>query len=80
MNLQIRDQRAHDLARRLADRRKTTMTEAVIAALEAELRREGAKRPLAERLTELASELRRKSGSEGRDMSKDEIDAMWGHR
>lgn len=80
MNLQIRDRRAHDLARRLAERRNITMTEAVIGALEAELRRDSAERPLAQRLAGIAGELARKAGPGGRDMSRDEIDAMWGHR
>ncbi len=55
------------------------MTDAVIDALEAELRREAEGIPLAERLASLASELRAKARAGGRDMSKDEIDAMWGH-
>jgi antitoxin VapB len=80
MNLQIRDRRAHELARRLAERRKITMTEAVIGALEAELRREAVERPLAQRLAGIADELARNARKGGREMSKDEIDAMWGHR
>jgi len=79
MNLQIRDPRAHELARELAARRKLSMTDAVIEALEAELQREVARTPLAERLSILATDLRAKGGTKGREMSKDEIDAMWGH-
>lgn len=79
MNLQIRDPRAHELARRLAERRKTSMTEAVIAALEAELERESTRKPLAERVAAIADSLIAKAGPSGRDMTKDEIDAMWGH-
>ncbi len=79
MNLQIRDPRAHELARKLAARRKISMTDAVIEALEAELRREGEKKPLAERLTAIARELQAKAGKGGREMSKEEIDVMWGH-
>jgi len=79
MNLQIRDPKAHALARELAERRKTSMTEAVIAALEGELRRDAERTPLAERARTIASELRARSKGEGRDMTKDEIDAMWGH-
>jgi antitoxin VapB len=79
MNLQIRDPKAHALARELAERRKTSMTEAVIAALEAELRRESERRPLAERAKALATELRSRSKGAGRDMGKDEIDEMWGN-
>ncbi|TCU19238.1 putative transcription factor [Rhizobium sullae] len=40
MNLQMRDPRAHELAQELAKHRNLSMTEAVISALEAELRRE----------------------------------------
>ena len=79
MNLQIRDPRAHELARRLAEKRKVSMTDAVIDALEAELRRESEGKPLAERLAAIAGELRAKARQGGHDMSKEEIDAMWGH-
>lgn len=79
MNLQIRDPRAHELARRLAEKRKVSMTEAVIEALEAELRRESDRTPLANRLALIADELKAKAGQGGREMTKDEIDAMWGH-
>ncbi|NMG38680.1 transcriptional regulator [Chelativorans sp. ZYF759] len=79
MNLQIRHPRAHALARELAAKRKISMTEAVIAALEAELHREAGRTPLAERARTIASELRARSKGEGRDMTRDEIDAMWGH-
>jgi antitoxin VapB len=79
MNLQIRDARARALARQLAEKRSMSMTEAVIMALEAELRRETERRPLAERARSYAAELRAQSRGPGRDLAKDEIDAMWGH-
>lgn len=79
MTLQIRDDRARDLAQKLASRRKVTMTEAVIQALEAELRRETDKEPLAVRISRIADELAAGGGPHGRTMSKDEIDDMWGH-
>jgi antitoxin VapB len=79
MNLQIRDPRAHELARELAEKRKVSMTEAVIEALEAELRRESGRKPLAERLALIADDLKAKAGQGGQEMSKDEIDEMWGH-
>ncbi|MDB4273618.1 type II toxin-antitoxin system VapB family antitoxin [bacterium] len=79
MNLQIRDARARALARELAEKRKTSMTEAVIMALESELRREAEKKPLAERARAFAAALRAQSAADGRDMTQDEIDAMWGH-
>lgn len=77
MNLQIRDPRAHHLARRLAEKRHITLTEAVIEALEAQLDSE--QQPLAERLAAIAGALRAKSKSGGHEMTKDEIDEMWGH-
>lgn len=55
------------------------MTEAVIEALEAELRRESAGEPLAQRLAAIADDLQARSGKGGRDMTRDEIDEMWGH-
>ena len=79
MTLQIRDERARQLALKLAARRKVTMTEAVIQALEAELRREAEKVPLAERIARIANELATKAGPNRRVMDKDEVDAMWGH-
>lgn len=79
MNLQIRDPRAHKLALELARKRRVSMTEAVIEALEAELKRENQRAPLATRLVAIAAELGAKAGSDGREMSKDEIDQMWGH-
>jgi antitoxin VapB len=79
VNLQIRDPRAHELAQKLAAKRNVSMTDAVIGALEAELHRENAKRPLTERLATIARELQSKAGQGGHDMSKEEIDVMWGH-
>ena len=78
MPLSIRDPRVRDLARDLADRRKSTMTEAIIAALEAELAREREARPLRDRLRELANKAKAMAKPGGRDMAKDEIDALWG--
>ncbi len=79
MTLQIRDDRARTLAKQLAERRHVTMTEAVIQALEAELRREAEAVPLAERVARIAEELAAAAGPNRRTMTKDEIDAMWGH-
>jgi antitoxin VapB len=50
MPLNIRDERAAKLARRLAERKGISMTEAVIEALESALLR--GERPLPERLAE----------------------------
>lgn len=77
--LQIRDERARVLAQKLAAKRKITMTQAVIQALEGELNREKEKEPLAVRLKRIAADLKAKGKTGGRDMTKAEIDEMWGH-
>ncbi|MEZ5804880.1 MAG: type II toxin-antitoxin system VapB family antitoxin [Rhizobiaceae bacterium] len=79
MNLQIRDPKARELAEKLAARRNVTMTEAVIGALEAELKRETASSSTKLGVADLVKELRDMAKPGGRDMTKEEIDAMWGH-
>ncbi|MDR0781514.1 MAG: type II toxin-antitoxin system VapB family antitoxin [Pseudomonadales bacterium] len=79
MYLQIRDPRARELARKIAQRRHVSMTEVVVQALETEYRRVATQPPLATRLSEIADELAAIAKPGGQDMSKDEIDAMWGH-
>ncbi|MCO4053151.1 MAG: type II toxin-antitoxin system VapB family antitoxin [Bosea sp.] len=78
MPLNIRDPRAAELARDLARRRGTTMTQAIIGALEAEIERERAAKPLAERLLAIANHLHAKARPGGRRMTRDEIDDLWG--
>lgn len=78
MALHIRDDRAATLARRLAKRRGTTMTKAVVEALEGALKRE--ERPLRERLAEIADDLERiGKRSQGHSPTKQEIDELWGN-
>ncbi|WP_181702142.1 type II toxin-antitoxin system VapB family antitoxin [Chthonobacter albigriseus] len=77
MPLSIRDARAATLARDLARRRGTTMTAAIVQALENELKREKEAVPLAERLSALAARAKAMSGPNPRPMSKDERDALW---
>lgn len=79
MNLQIRNPRAYELARRLAQRRGISMTEAVIEALEAELERRHAQVPLADRLGAIADELAAMAKPGGREITQRERDALWGH-
>jgi hypothetical protein len=78
MGISIRDPEVGQLARELARLRKTNMTEAIAHALRAELERERAKRPLAERLEELADETIAMGRPGGHVMTKDEIDDLWG--
>jgi antitoxin VapB len=78
MALSIRDPEAGRLARELAALRKTNMTEAIVHALRSELKREQDKRPLADRLEELAQKLKAEAGPNSREVAKEDIDAMWG--
>lgn len=75
--LNIRNPQARELARKLAGLRNVTITEAVVGALEAELRREQARVPLAQRLERLADQALAKAGSGGREIGEDERDALW---
>jgi antitoxin VapB len=79
MPLNIRDPHAAELARELASRGRVTMTKAVVSALEDALNQERAGTPLADRFAAIADDLARKRGPNGRAMSKDDVDAMWGH-
>lgn len=78
MSISIRDPEVGELARELARLRGTNMTEAIAHALRSELDREREKRPLAERLARLGDQLRAEAGPNGRNVSKEEIDALWG--
>lgn len=78
MPLSIRDPRAGVLARSLAKRRKTTMTRAIVAALEAEIERDRESRPLARRLADIADDLAAEARPGGRRMPREEIDEFWG--
>ena len=78
MGISIRDPEVSELARELARLRKTNMTEAIAHALRNELKRERDKRPLRERLEALAEELKAEAGPNPREVTKQDIDAMWG--
>ena len=73
MGISIRDREVGELARELARLRKTNMTEAIAHALRTELERERDKRPLADRLAELAAELKAEAGPNPREVTKEEI-------
>jgi antitoxin VapB len=79
MPLNIRDPRAAALARDLARRRGTTMTQAIISALEAAIERARTAVPVAQRLLAIAADLKSGAGPNRRTLTKDEIDALWGH-
>lgn len=78
MALHIRDPRADKMARRLAKSRGTTMTQAVIEALENALARQ--QRPLRERVADIAREAERVGNrARGHTPTKQEIDELWGN-
>jgi antitoxin VapB len=79
MGISIRDPEVGELARELARLRKTNMTEAIGHALRSELKRERDQRPLAERLEELARETAAMAGPNPREVTKEELDELWGH-
>ncbi len=77
MALHIRGDKAAKLARRLAERTGTSMTDAVINALEAALAR--GERPLSDRLAEIAADAKRLADPRRqRTGSKRDADALWG--
>lgn len=80
-SLHIYDPKVRALAKRLADKRKISVTEAVRQTLEAELQREEAAEPLALHVARIAEHLRSlpSAGFPPREMTKEEIDQMWGH-
>ena len=78
MGISIRDPEVGELARELARLRKTNMTQAIAYALRSELKRERDKRPLEQRLEDLADETVAMARPGGHVMTKDEIDELWG--
>ncbi len=80
MPLNIRDPRAAELAKELAERRGTTMTTAIVQALEGELRREREATPLAQRLAALADKTLAMAGPRAtrKRLTKAERNALWG--
>ena len=78
MGISIRDPKVGELARELARLRRTNMTEAIAHALRSELKRERDKRPLEDRLEDLANETIAMAKPGGRVMTKEEIDELWG--
>jgi antitoxin VapB len=77
MPLTIRDPRAGELARELADMQGTTMTEAVIGVLKQEVERKRKELPLEVRIDAIIEKARRMAGPNGRTMTKEEIDDLW---
>jgi antitoxin VapB len=78
MGVSIRNPEVGELARELAKLRKTNMTEAIAYALREELERERRKTPLVERLRRIADETVAMAGPNSREVTKEEIDDLWG--
>lgn len=78
MPMSIRSPRVEQLTRSLAKKRKTTMTNVLLQALENETRRDENKRELPKHIQEIVDDLRRISKPGGHMMTKEEIDEMWG--
>lgn len=78
MGISIRDPEVARLARELAELRGTNMTEAIAAALRAALGAVRSTPSLGERLEKLAQQTAAMAGPNPREMSKDEIDELWG--
>lgn len=79
MNLRIDNPRAYELAKKLAEQSNMSLDEAVIEALESTLRRAEQQKAVAERAQAIVDDLWSKRGPNGRVMTKEEIDRMWGH-
>jgi len=78
MGISIRDPKASELARELADLRKTNMTEAIVHALSEQLKRERGRPSLGDRIRQIALETAAIAGPNPREVTKDEIDDLWG--
>jgi antitoxin VapB len=78
MGISIRDPKVGQLARELARLRGTNMTEAIAHAVRSEIERERRKKPLVERLRQLAEETAAMAGPNPREVTKEEIDDLWG--
>jgi len=78
MGIRIRRPAVGELARELARLRGTNMTEAIAHALKEEVKREREKQPLEEQLRRLAEETVAMAGPNPREVTKDEIDDLWG--
>lgn len=79
MTLQIRNERVNRMARELADRWHTTKTDAVMRSLEEMLKTEDRELTVQDHIKRISDELHRRSPGKGRDLTKDEINSLWGH-
>jgi antitoxin VapB len=75
--LNIRNPLAGKLAKELASRRNITLTEAIISALQEELRRDNERKPLETRLRDVVARHTKGRVATGRDLTKPEITELW---
>ncbi len=78
MPISIRDPKAAELARKLATKRGTTMTQAIISALEESLRHDREKMPLEDRFMKTVEDFNARNPDARPKLKKSEIDAFWG--
>jgi antitoxin VapB len=78
MPISIRDPKAAELARKLAKKRGTTMTQAIISALEESLRHDREKVPLEDRFMTTVQDFNARNPDVRPKMKKSEIDTLWG--
>lgn len=79
MTLHIENPRAFELAKQIAELRNISLDDAVLESLRHGLERAERLRRTLDVVHEIQQRLRTNAGPNGRDMTKEEIDAMWGH-
>jgi hypothetical protein len=78
MTLTLRDPEVIRMVRELASLRGISEADAITAALAAELRREKEALSVSERVAAIADRMMAAAGPNGQEMTKADIDAMWG--
>jgi antitoxin VapB len=77
MGLTIRDPRAAELAREIAVRKGTTMTAVVIDLLERETKALESELTISQKLRLLSEKALAMAGPNRKEMTKEDIDALW---
>jgi antitoxin VapB len=79
MTLTLRDPKEIEMAKELASLRGVSEVDAVTAALAVALEREKEWAQRRARIAAISERALAQAGPGGHDMTKDEIDALWGH-
>jgi antitoxin VapB len=77
MGLTIRDPRAAELAREIANRKGMTMTAVVINLLEREAKALESELTISQKLRLLSEQALAMAGPNRKEMTKEDIDALW---